>query len=731
MANSNFEKLLSPGLIGRVITKNRIIKTAQGSSVIEPDTGFVGGRALAYYENLIKGGVGLMIVESCGVEYPLGTHHAPVQFRLHDDNLIPSFHRLTDMSHKYNCPIFIQLIHSGPWNPTGKRNVSQARCSSTLTRKELPGTDFVETRGMTLEEIAQVQEMFIQAAERAYKAGFDGVEINAATCTLPNSFISRVFNKRSDRYGASSLENRTRFVTEIISGIRQRLDPGFAVTVIVNIAEYNHPLATPIEEGVQIAKIMQDAGAQAIQVRGHAYGDRAGLMHPDRYFFPELPENPPKDLDWSNRGKGAILPYATAIKKAGITVPVISAVRLDPILGEKALRAGQIDFVGMTRRLLADPDLPNKVMENRLEDIRPCLGCLYCMDVRLQNKYVMCRVNPRINREREIVYEAAAEKKRVLVIGAGPSGLEAARVAALRGHEVHLYDKQSRLGGLIPLAALLKDIEVDELTDLIKWFGIQLDKLGVHICLGTEADDRVIDQIKPDVIILAAGGKHSLPEIAGMTPAGLASAGVTTSGDLHRQMKKLLKFFSPQTMAKLTRIWMPVGKKVVVIGSRIHGCETAEFLVKRGRQVTLVDTADNLGEGMTVDDKSLLFPWFDKKGVKRYLGVKLEKISKGSLELITPEGQKITLRADSLMTALPLSPNKETMDYFRGKAAEVFFVGDCCDPKLIAEATAAGALAAMKIGNKTGHPDANNKSTGLGGRIPLKTISVKKKVVKP
>jgi 2,4-dienoyl-CoA reductase (NADPH2) len=692
LANSRFQKLLEPGLIGQVKTKNRLIKTAQGSSVIEPDTGFVGERALAYYENLVRGGIGLLIVESCGVEYPLGVHHPPVQFRLHDDILIPSFSRLADVAHRYNCPIFIQLIHSGPWNPTGMRSLTNARCSSTLTKEELPGPDFVETKEMTLDEVAMVQEMFVKAAERADKAGFDGAEINAATCTLPNSFISRIFNKRTDRYGAANIENRARFVTEIISGIKKRLGPKFAVTVIVNVAEYNHPRATPIEEGVQVARLLQEAGAEAIQIRGHYYGNRAGLMHPDRFFYPELPANPPKDLDWSNKGKGAILPYAVAIKKGGVTVPVISAVRLDPFLGEKALREGKIEFVGMTRRILADPELPKKVIENRLEDIRPCLGCLYCMDVRLQNKYVMCRVNPQINREKVITYQPAEKKKKVMVIGAGPSGMEAARVAAIRGHEVYLYDKQTRIGGLLPLYALLKDLEVNEMTDVIKWFRVQLNKLGVKIRLGREVESTTIGQLKPDVIIVAAGGKHSVPSVR-----GFESAGVITSADLHRRLKTAMRFFSPRTLAKLTKIWMPVGKKVIIIGGRIQGCETAEFLVKRGRQVTIVDIVDNLGEGMTGDDKFVLFPWFDKKGVKRYLGSTLENISRGKLSLITKDGQKLTLQADTIMTALPLTANNEMMDLMKGKAPEVYFIGDCSDPGLVAEATASGALTASSI----------------------------------
>ena len=694
MSNSQFKLLLEPGYIGKVKTKNRMIKTAQGSSVIEPDTGFVGDRALAYYENLIKGGVGLMIVESCGVEYPLGTHHPPVQFRLHEEKQVPSFSKLADVAHKYNCPIFIQFIHSGPWNPTGLRQVTNARCSSTLKKADLPGDDFVETQEMTLEEIKMVQGMFLKAAELAHKAGFDGVEINSATCTLLNSFCSRVFNRRQDRYGEGSLEDRARFVTEIISSIKNRLPPEFAVTVITNVAEYGHPRATTIEEGVKIARLFQEAGADAIQVRGHYYGHRDGLMHPDRFFYPEFPENPPKDLDWSNKGKGALLPYAVALKNSGITVPAIAAARLDPFIGEQALRDGKIDFVGFTRRLLADPDLPNKVIENRLEDIRPCLGCLHCMDVRLQNKYVECRVNPEINREREITYARAAKKKKVMVVGAGPAGMEAARVAAIRGHEVYLYDKYSKLGGLIPLSAMLKDVEVNEMMDLVRWFDTQFKKLGVNLRLGQEVDASAVERLKPDVIIVAAGGKH-----AGADIPGAGTAKIVTSGDLHRRIKPFLKWFSPQTMEKLTRIWMPVGNRVVIIGGRIHGCETAEFLTKRSRRVTIVDPAGEkaFGEGMTGDDKYLLFPWFDRKGVKRYMGVKFERLSGKQLTLTAGDGRKLTLEADTFMTALPLLPNTETMNALKGKAPEVYFIGDCLEPRLIAQAVAAGSLTAHRI----------------------------------
>lgn len=685
----NFAKLLEPGYIGQVKLKNRMIKTGQGSSVIEWDTGFVGERAKAYYEKFAQGGVGLVIVESCGVEFPLGTHHVPVQFHLEDDKYIPSYSELAQVVHKHDCPIFLQLIHSGPWNPTGLLDRQNARCSSPLTKDTMPGADFVECQGMTLAEVAEVMEMFVKAAERARKAGFDGVEVNAGTCTLPNSFLSRVFNKRTDNYGIGSYEDRARFVTDIIGGIKKRCGEGFAVVVLLNIREYGHPRATTLEEGVGFARIMEKAGADAIQVRAHYYGHRGGLLHPDRFYYPELPKPVPEGLDWNKTGKAILLPLAVAVKKV-VKIPVIMAGRLDPLLGEKLLEKGKLDFVGMTRRPLADPELPKKVAEGRLEDIRPCHGCLYCMDVRLQNRVVNCRVNAQLGRERELLYLPAEKKKKVLVVGAGPSGMEAARVAALRGHEVYLYDKQPRLGGLLPLAALLKELETDCMMEHVRYFKTQLEKLGVRINLGQEADDEVIAALKPEVIIVAAGGKHTLPNIR-----GIAKARILTSGELHRQLKKAMKFFGPRTLARLTKIWMPVGRRVVIIGGRIHGCETAEFLVKRGRKVTIVDNEDKLGEGMTGDDKFQLFPWFDERGVRRYLGVRYLETSTGELIIMDKAGHRFILKADTIMTALPLSPNTELADSFKGKAPEVYFIGDCQEPGLIADATYAGA----RVGN--------------------------------
>ena len=691
MANSKFSKLLEPTYIGKVRIKNRIVKTAQGSSTIEPDTGFVGERAKAYYEALAKGGIGLLIVESCGVEYPLGVHHPPVQFRLHDDSLIPSFSELAQVVHKYDCPIFLQLIHSGPWNPTGYLVRPDARCSSPLTKDNMPGPDFVECKEMSLAQVEEVIEMFIRAAERAYKAGWDGIEVNAGTCTLPNSFLSRVFNQRDDKYGISSLENRARFVTEIVSRIKKRVGPDFPIIVLLNMREYGNERGTTIEDSSQFVRLFENAGADAIQVRAHYYGHRGGLLHPDRFYYPELLSPLPEGLDWNRSRRGIIVPLAVAAKRV-VSVPVICASRIDPILGEKLLQEGKLDFVGMTRGLLADPELPKKVIEGRLEDIRPCLGCLHCMDVRLHNKPVMCRVNAQLNRERDLTYQPALKKKKVIVVGAGPSGMEAARVAALRCHDVTIYDKERRLGGLLPIAALLKDLEVNDIMDLIHYFRIQFNKLGVKIKLGDTVTASVISDFNPDVVIIAAGGKDTIPSIPGLERPKVLRGSV-----LQRKLRFWLSFLNPRSLEKLTKIWMPIGKIVVIIGGRIHGCELAEFLVKRGRQVTIVDSANAPGEGMTGDDKFQLFPWFDKKGVKTYFDIKYDAITDTAVEITTKEGQKLILEADSVITALPLQPNTDLMNKLKGKVDEVYACGDCREPGLIPDAIADGAILGNSI----------------------------------
>jgi 2,4-dienoyl-CoA reductase (NADPH2) len=228
--------------------------------------------------------------------------------------------------------------------------------------------------------------------------------------------------------------------------------------------------------------------------------------------------------------------------------------------------------------------------------------------------------------------------------------------------------------------------------NLVRYYKTQFKKLGVNVKLGREVNKLIVKQLNPDVIIIAVGGKHNIPIIP-----GIQGSKVLTGTIFHKKLKFILRFLSPTVLEKLTRFYMPIRKRVIVIGSTIHGCELTEFLIKRGRQVTIVDSIDSLGEGMTGDDMSQLFPWFDKKGVKRYLGAKYKEITSKGLSIINKEGQELIIEADTIITALPLQCDTDLKKSLSGKVSEIYLIGDCKEPKLIADAIADGALVANSI----------------------------------
>ncbi|MFZ7127659.1 MAG: FAD-dependent oxidoreductase [Desulfobacterales bacterium] len=698
---NRFEKLLEPGRIGPVKTRNRIIKTANGTSFMEEDQ-TCGPRMVAYYERLARGGVGFLVVESCGVEYPLGIQHVHyhedgsfegVQLHFDDDRYIPGFRKLTDAVHRHGCPVSIQFQHAGPWNPTGllprDPKIRDVKAASGMTEKELPGPDFLPCRAMTRDEIEEQIDFWASAAERAYRAGFDACEINHGTCHQGATFLSRIWNKREDEYGPQSFENRTRFLRRCIEEAKRRTGPNFAVHTLFNIAEYNHPRATTIEEGAEMARLVAEV-ADGINCRAERYGHRGGLIQPDRILYPEPPHDLPKDLDWSRRGKGATVPLVEAVKAKGVSIPVWTACRLDPVIGEEYLQKGSLDFVGMTRRLLADPELPNKVREGRLEDIRWCNGCLHCFDMRNKNKKLECRTNATLGRELipEFTFTPVKKKKKVMVIGGGPAGMEAARVAAGRGHAVTLYEKAPYLGGLIRLAAIVKDLETEDLILFVKYLETQLRKKGVAVHLKTEVDANRVKREQPDVLVIAAGAAHSAFDIPGS-----ASPKVLKAEKMHNQLKFWLRFFSSARMEQLSKLYMPVGKTVVVVGGTLHGCELAEFLTKRGRRVAMVHNgpASELGDKMTIDDLENLWPWLKTKGVPIWSDVVYERVTDEGMVIQCKDKRTYLLKAKHIITTQDFAPNTKLAERFEGVAPEVYNIGSSAEPGLIVDAVREGA----------------------------------------
>jgi 2,4-dienoyl-CoA reductase (NADPH2) len=702
-----FEKLMEPGRIGPVKTRNRIIKTANGTSYMDPDQ-TCGDRMIAYYERLARGGVGFLIVESCGVEYPLGIQHVHyhadgsyegVQLHMDDDRLIPGFRRLTDAVHKLGCPVSIQFQHAGAWNPTGlmprDMKIRDVKCASAMTDEELPGPDFLPCRAMTKQELQDQIDLWASAAERAWKAGFDACEINHATAHQGNTFLSRIWNKRDDEYGPQSYENRTRFICDIIKEAKRRCGPDFAVTAIINAAEYNHPLATTLEEGVEMSKLICEV-ADGLNARGERYGHRGGVLQPDRLMYPEPPYDLPKDLDWSRRGDGATVPLAEAVKRAGVKVPVWTASRIDAEWGEKYLREGKLDFVGMTRFLLADPEYPNKVREGRMEDVRPCLGCLHCFEMRNRNKKLECRVNGTLGREILPEFQATPveKKKKVLVVGGGPAGMEAARVAAERGHQVVLYEKDGRMGGLVPLSAIVKDCETPELQDFVKYEVRQLGKAGVTIHKGTEVTADVVRAEKPDAVVVAAGAVHPKVDLPGYDRSS-----VIRTESLYKMLNLALKIFSPEQLQKLTHLWMPVGRRVVIMGGTLHGCELGEFLVKRHRRVIIVHDgpASQLGEEMGRDDLANLWPWFKQKYVSLWPDAQYREVVDGGLKIQQPDKRSYIVPGENIINTQDWAANEALVEQLKPLVAEIQVAGSAREPSLMADAVREGIVAGCAV----------------------------------
>jgi 2,4-dienoyl-CoA reductase (NADPH2) len=554
---------------------------------------------------------------------------------------------------------------------------------------------------MTLEDIRRVKYEFVNAALIAQKAGFDGIELNSACAHLLNTFMSRGWNKRHDEYGCDSLENRARIVVEIIREIKQAAGKDFALIALFNAFEPGLKDGITQEEGKAFARMFEEAGADALDVRVEFYTSIKGLSDLDTTHFPDLipyPEEPSgvsKDIDLSRHGAGGWVPFAAAIKKV-VKIPVITVGRMDPDLGEKVLKEGKADFINHNRRLMADHDLPNKIAEGREEDIAPCTGCMVCFEAAaIHHGFPRCRINAAFGREKEYEIEPAEQKKRVMIVGGGPAGLEAARVAALRGHDVTLYDKMGKLGGSMLVAAMVKGLEKEDLLALIRYFEIQLRKLRVKVELGREVTPAMVARIKPDVLIIATGARHDIPRIKGMD-----GSNVVTGEQLHHRLKFFLKFAGPKLLRWLTQFYLPIGKNVIVLGARLHGCQTAEFLVKRGRNVTIVDTcaAEQVGEGLVLAFmKPLLLQWLDKKGVNILPEVKYEEITREGLVVITKEGVRQTLKANTIVTALPMKPNTAMVNQMKGKAKEVYAIGDCKDPNYIADAIAEGASISRAI----------------------------------
>lgn len=706
-----FDNLLQPGRIGTLEIKNRIVMAPMGSNYAESD-GTCGERIQAYYEERAAGGAGLLTMGVGAVAFPHGTAE-PFQVGLSDDKFIPGLKGIVDRVHKHGAKIAIQLQHAGK---TSVRDLAEGRelwvpsmpppqqtdMFSSLTEKER--NNFVSSakgrekpgvviRVMDKDDIKQMVEWFAAGADRARRAGFDGVEIHAAHTYIISGFLSRHFNSREDEYGGS-IENRARFMLEVIAAVRERVGPDYPVWLRLDAYELRYENGIDIEEAKTFAKMAEAAGCDAVSVSAYANISTA-------VAFTEAP---------LVQKKAGFLQWAAEIKDV-LKIPVIAVGRLEPEVADNAVAAGQCDFVAMGRKMLADPELPRKLIEDRPEDIRPCIYCYACVSQIFINERVKCAVNPRTGHEAEIPVQPAAQPGHILVVGGGPAGMEAARAAVLRGHKVTLVERSSRLGGTLFFAALA----YAENGNLLDFLTTQMEKLDIDIRLNTTATPELVRELGATKVIVATGAERSAPPIPGAEMNHVWSGDELRrlmTGDRADEIAKRKLSLTQRAMMKagslvgvtdstdaienLSRLWMPLAKKVVIIGGGLVGIELAEFLVARDRQVVILEEGPDLGWELPIVRRWRVLHALREHGVVLHTQVKVLEIKAKSLRYMDAEEHYHELGVDSVVLAVGARPDDTLARSLESAGVPIVSVGDGAELGYIEGAVKTGMLAGLQ-----------------------------------
>jgi 2,4-dienoyl-CoA reductase-like NADH-dependent reductase (Old Yellow Enzyme family)/thioredoxin reductase len=630
--------------------KNRIVMPPMGTNMATPD-GHVTEEVVCYYRERARGGVGLIIVETTCVDAPVGKTTA-YQLAIDDDKFIPGLSGLAKTIHQHSARTVLQLQHGGRGAKSSITGIQPVAPSPIpMPYGTQVGYEGEMPRGLAVAEIKELVRKFARAAQRAKKAGFDGVEIHSTGYYLVAQFLSSTANARQDEYGGS-LRNRSRFLTEIIQAVREAVGQDYPLLCKISAMELGPGAGITVEEAQQVARMAEEAGADALEIAAMLWG--------------VIPRLPPATAE----APGGLLPFMDGLKKA-VRIPLVAAGRITPELGEKALQEGKADLIAMGKALIADPELPMKAASGRVDEIRPCIGCLRCIDNQtVKGKGIMCSVNAAVGRERESEVKPPEKSKRVFVVGGGPAGMEAARVAAWRGHQVTLYEKQDKLGGQL-LEAVVPPHK-DNMKPFVEYLTSQMTKRGVDVKLGVEVTDQLISEAKPDVVVLAAGVVTTVPQIL-----GIGNASVVTSKQVLNGAK--------------------VGDSVVVIGGGLVGCETAEYLAEQKKKVTIVEMLDEVAGVMPLALRKMLLARMAYRKVIVLTGVKCQEFTDRGLLITNREGEETTIAADTVVIATGGKPNKALLEDIRSAVPAVYSAGDCVEPRGIAEAMADGYRIGLEI----------------------------------
>jgi 2,4-dienoyl-CoA reductase-like NADH-dependent reductase (Old Yellow Enzyme family)/thioredoxin reductase len=651
-----YPELFKPVRIGGIELRNRVVMPPMTTGFASD--GFVTDTMVDYYAARAKGGVGLVIVEDCIVETPLGNHGYNDIF-IDDDKYVPDLGRLARAIKGNGAGAAIQLNFSGRMGGKlrdGRLMLTGGQRPVAPSAIAFPAAGFVVPRELTVAEIEAIEDKFTEAARRAREAGFDMISLHCSHQFLIEQFLSPLSNKREDAYGGSP-DRRLRFLLEIIQKVRQKTGQRFPIICRVSGKEVL-PGGLTSEDACQIAQSLEKAGVNGLNV---SHGANPAGISP-RTIAP-LTAAPKKN------SRGELVPLAAAIKRV-VTIPVMTVGRIImPQMAEEIIGQGRADLVCIGKGLIADPEWPVKTREGREAEIRHCIACDYCF-TSVQGTPLACAVNPAVGAERAFKLAPAAKSKKVFIAGGGPAGLEAARVAASRGHKVVLYEKY-KPGGQLNMARLLPG--KDEYELFLDYEKEQLRKLGVKI-ENRELTGEIVRREKPDAVIVATGAVPRKPELPGIDRDNVITSWQVLGGD------------------------MPRGKKVVVIGGKSVGAETAEMLALNDNVVTIIEKTGEIAEDAANSPfyHAGLQRALETLGVKILVETTVEEIKERGV-VVSARGRRRTIGADMVVIALGTEPDRKLAEDIKEMGVELYMGGDCAGVGGLADAVKEGAQAGMSL----------------------------------
>lgn len=651
-----FSNLLSPCKIGTLEIKNRFVVPALGTNYGN-ENGNITDQLKNYYVERAKGGFGLIVIEVCAVD-PFGKA-IPNQIKIWDDSCIPELKDLIDEIHKYGAKVAIQLHHAGRQTdpatlPAGQPPVAPSSVPCPV-RKTLP-------KELTTAEVYELIDKFGDAAWRAYVAGADAVELNGAHGYIIAQFMSQYSNKRLDEFGGN-LESRLQFPIKIVRAIKGRCGNGFPI-IFRYCGDEMIEGGRRIQDSEIIAQVMENEGVSALSISMAVYGSIQYMSAPAA-----VPS-------------GYITDISKAIKEV-VDIPVIVSGRINnPRLAESIIKNNKADFVALGRVSVADPYFPCKVASGRTDEIAPCVACLQGCIGYLFNpdiKKISCLVNPFVGREKELEIVPTTSPKKIMVVGAGPAGLEFSWIAAKRGHRVICCEQQDKIGGQFRLAGIPPC--KDELLGATKYFKRMADKYGVEFRMNTEVTPELIAAEKPDTVILATGAVPLVPRIPGIDNP---------------------KFINAYDLLDGKRT---VGQKVLVVGGGLVGVETADYIADRGSDVTIIELKPDVAMDEIAYVRMFLLQRLKNHDVKIICGAKVKRFTDDGAvyESVTSKNGIVSSAVknlegyDSIVIAMGHKSYNPLYEKVRNMGYETVVLGDAAAAGLAIEAIKSAAECAVRI----------------------------------